>query len=339
MVVNTADRAATKTITVTINGTGSAPAGIPLVLTVPAASYPSTDIFAADKLAVFNMLNDDRARCGFGKVAQASKLDQAAQLHSDYIARTKLGNDHLQQVGLPGFTGVTPGNRIEAIGYGFSFATEIMHQGDWGSIFGSGINVNNRPVNEFKATNLLKDHYSSIYHLSGAMSRNTEVGIGISTYRNTMGTLNTKIQVIDFATPSQLNQAGQQMGENDIATFPCQGTTGVIPSFIGEAPDPFPLVDLEASPYGQPVYLRAVIGNTLQITSGSIRLRNGSAVQTLIFDAKNDPNKKVTANEGFLVPTQRLADNSTYDVVINGTNNGVTFVKSFSFTTGTERSE
>jgi hypothetical protein len=214
-----------------------------------------------------------------------------------------------------------------------------MHQGDWGSIFGSGINVNNRPVNEFKATNLLKDHYSSIYHLSGAMSRNTEVGIGISTYKNTAGTYNTKIQVIDFATPSQLNQAGQQMAENEIATFPCQGTTGVIPSFIGEAPNPFPLVDLIASPYGQPIYLRSAIGNTLQIISGSIRLRNGSAVQTLIFDTKNDPNKKVTTNEGFLVPTQRLADNSTYDVVINGTNNGVVFVKSFSITTGTESSE
>jgi VCBS repeat-containing protein len=147
LVINSADKAATITITITIEGNSPKTDGIAPVQNVPAPSYASTDRYAADKVAVFEMLNADRARCGFGKVAQSPKLDTAAQAHSDYLALNKsTTNRHNETSSLPGYTGYGPGDRITKTGYDWLFATEILHQADWGSIFSTGININNRPM-------------------------------------------------------------------------------------------------------------------------------------------------------------------------------------------------
>ncbi|WP_228768052.1 VCBS domain-containing protein [Limnohabitans sp. DM1] len=107
LTVTSSDGTATQDIKVTINGssTGGSGGGTALVTSVPAPVYPSTDPYAAEKVAVFNRLNDDRALCGFGRMTQNALLDKAAQAHADYLAINKLENSHYETLGTPGYVG------------------------------------------------------------------------------------------------------------------------------------------------------------------------------------------------------------------------------------------
>ena len=131
LMVTSSDGTATQDIRITVNGSssGGMGGGIALITSVPAPVYASSDPFATEKIAVFNRLNDDRARCGFGKVAQNVLLDKAAQAHADYIANNKLAPTHFQTQGKQGFTGVDPADRLTVFGYNDRwFSNEIVSQ-------------------------------------------------------------------------------------------------------------------------------------------------------------------------------------------------------------------
>jgi hypothetical protein len=134
---------------------------------------------------------------------------------------------------------------------------------------------------------------------------------------------------------------------DSLATYPCAGITSAVPLFGPENPDPFPNVDRTVTPYGQPIYLLSSSGTTITLTNGTITRKGGAGVPVTVLTKDNDPIKRLTSNQVFLVPTERLADNSTYDVVLSGTNTGMVsvsnptgfFSRTFSFTTGTFTSE
>ena len=175
-----------------------------------------------------------------------------------------------------------------------------------------------------------------------------DVGIGVSKFsQNDSGSDFAKTLNIDFGIPKSISILGQQMAQSSLATYPCEGISGVNPVFGSEDPNPFPSVNIDVTPYGQPVYLMSANGTALTLNSGSIKLRGGSEVPATNLNKDNDPNRRLASNQVFLVPTQRLADNSTYDVVLTGTNTGMVsttnptgyFSRTFSFTTGTFTSE
>lgn len=346
------DGSATQIIAITITGSasGGSTGSIPLVTSVPAPVYPTNDPYASEKVAVFNRLNDDRARCGFGKVAQNTKLDQAAQAHADYLALNKLQNGHTELENSPGFTGKTAGERMTHANYSYSAANEILTD----QLFGLFFQGTEYSTFELPSTNTLKDLYASIYHLSGAFSSSTEVGIGVSVHANS-AIAHVKTVEILLSTPANLSSNGQQIEKTEIATFPCEGISGLMPKFGPEMPNPFPNVDLGANPYGHPVYLLARNGNSLTLKSGSMQTTDGAIIPTIIFSNDNDPQCSINGNplvcvknnQSFLVPTTRLQDNTTYKVHLEGTNSGLispsnatgSFVRDFSFTTGTFTSE
>jgi len=140
---------------------------------------------------------------------------------------------------------------------------------------------------------------------------------------------------------------GQQLPADALVTYPCAGVTFVVPVFRAESPDPFPGVDRILSPYGHPIYLLTSSGTTLTLVGGSVTLRGGAGIPVTVLNKGNDPHNRLLSNQVFLVPTQRLADNSTYDVALEGTNSGLVsstnptgyFSRNFSFTTGIFASE
>jgi hypothetical protein len=79
------------------------------------------------------------------------------------------------------------------------------------------------------------------------------------------------------------------------------------------------------------------------MTAGVIQAVGGAPVPTRWLTSANDQHGRLQPNQVFLVPTQRLADNTSYSVTLTGTNTGeVTagnptgaFTKTFTFTTGT----
>ena len=82
-----------------------------LVSAVPAASYAPW----SEAQQAFALLNEERQRCGFGLLAQSAQLDAAAKAHADWqILNNQLS--HREVPGTPGFTGVTPLDRVSAAG-------------------------------------------------------------------------------------------------------------------------------------------------------------------------------------------------------------------------------
>jgi hypothetical protein len=128
------------------------------------------------------------------------------------------------------------------------------------------------------------------------------------------------------------------MGANVVASYPCAGSTNIPPSFTpaNESPNPFPSYT-SSQKVGPPIYVKVDAGQTLALTSYSIRLKNGATLPTVLIDHAYDQNiaKEVGTNESFVVPNVALTPNSTYQVSLNGTINGIAFPpRNFEFSTG-----
>ena len=329
----------------TNQGTGSpapAPSSDTLVTVVPAPSYEGGTA-PQEKIDVFNTLNADRARCGFGKLAQSPSLDVAAQSHANYVALHP-GATHSETEGLAGFTGATPAARVSAAGYSAMDVAESFGSSVYGTFFTAPSVVVPYSPSPVSAVNTLRILYSSVYHMASLMRPQKEVGLGIAVRDNSTvaDTAYVKTLVVETATP--VGGAHQEIAGDAVVTFPCDGTNNVNPYFLGEQPDPFPGVNRDLTPYGQPIYLRSAPGTTLRVASVVIA-RSGSllSVPVAVLTSNNDVNHMLEDNQVFVVPTVNLEDNSTYTVNISGTNTGLVsvanptgaFSKAFSFRTAT----
>jgi len=325
------------------NGSGGT-AGADLVVQVDPANYSGS--YASEKTAVFNLLNAYRSQCGFGKLAQNSLLDQAAQNHAAY---SRVGQDgHSETSGVAGFTGSTPEARITSVGYSWSSVGEILTVLVWGPGVSGNTTNDLVSVAELSATAHLKSLLNAPYHMTSAMSMNRDVGIGIHN-ADSGGEPSIAVKPLNINLATRQGALQQKISATTVNTFPCEGTTGVDPLFAGESPDPFPDVNRNVTPYGQPVYVMTDVGSsvTLDGVRSSITPRGGTALPTRLLTQSNDPNALLTSNEVFIVPTTRLTDNTTYDVVLHGTlstlvsnaNPTGSWSRSFTFQTGVFRGE
>ena len=98
----------------------------PLVTAIAPSSYAE----GSAERAVFEALNEARAKGNFGLLAQDARLDDAAARHAAYMARNLGGAiSHRQQAERPGFSGETPIDRIHAAGYETSVSFEAISSG------------------------------------------------------------------------------------------------------------------------------------------------------------------------------------------------------------------
>ncbi len=83
-----------------------------------------------------------------------------------------------------------------------------------------------------------------------------------------------------------------------------------------------------------PIYVQ-VPGGVIDITSATIRKVGGGTIPIIVQTAKmsNQPGY-IRDNEALLIPDAKLAANTVYEVAINGTYNGTSFAKAFTFTVG-----
>lgn len=344
----------TKTST-TSQAAANALCPIGVVTTVSAPTYKD------EKLAALNQLNADRAQCGFGKLQQNAKLDVAAQGHADWIAANpQIGASHVQDpsTGKGIVTGNQPQDRFQNAGYlptpwvnaiGSYSIGEVIGVPSWGTALSCQYCTNNIDFGntELSARNGVRSLYAMIYHLAGILAGERDVGFGvsISNLSGTYGSLLIKNVVVDFGTAA--GWVRQSIAKDEVLNFPCQGSS-TSPVFGGEDPRPFPARG--SKDYGQPVYVVGAEGTTVTINaeSSSIIPAGGVAVATTIFNSAVDPlavsdSRRVKSNQVFLVPTDRLLDNTTYTVVINGTNTGMvstanptgSFYRTFTFSTVT----
>lgn len=287
----------------------TAPVAANLVTTVTAASY------AGEFASAYNLLNAERGRCGLGLLAQNASLDAAAMSHANYSYTTG-DTAHTETAGQPGFTGVTVFDRAKAKGYpgSQSSVSEVASVGS--------------------AAIAIRGLLTAPYHLNALTRGYRDIGVGYQTSAS---------PVLNFVVDLGFNSSvGEQLfSAADVATYPCEGTTGVNKQLRGETPNPIPGRDLVTTPIGTPIAVRVRPGNVLAITnSGMVNLANGIQVPMRApIVASNDPNKVngvsyFLPNEGYVAPDVPLDANTKYQVTIVGTNNSAPFSRTFTFTTG-----
>lgn len=323
------------------------PVGV--VTSVTAPTY--TD----EKLAVFNQWNADRAACGFGKVQQNSKLDVAAQGHADWLgSNPQVATTHVQtRTGLGVFTGAQLGDRLIGASYLNTGGTNVVSWAEdiavpaWGTAVSCSACSNHASFgnSELSAVNGVRQLYATIYHLYGVLQGDRDGGIGVAIGNRSFNSDTYYVKNVVLDTGTITGWVRQSIPSESLLTFPCQSTT-TTPVFGNEGPEPFPGRGL--TEYGQPIYVQGAPGTTvtLNLASSSIAPVGGTAVPTTIFNTAVDPlpstdGRRVKSNQVFLVPTQRLLDNTTYSVVLTGTSTGMVgsanptgaFTKTFTFNT------
>ncbi len=295
--------------------------------------------YAADsaELAAWNYLQQSRVQCGFGSLVQNPQLDAAALAHARYLTSSSVAGSvsvtgHEEIKGVAGtFTGAMPWDRAQTQGYGAEVA-EILDAETWSYSAASPMVL---PTLAQRGVKSMQHLINTVYHLSAAMYQGGEVGFaaslqsidsaGIRRDEYRFGSLN------GFHKPD----ATVQLGTGSLATFPCEGSTGVATTFIPaeERPNPLPDMNLVSQKVGSPIYLKVDAGQTLVLQTGTVS-KAGVAVGTRVLTKANDPAQKIGAHEVFVIPAVALDANSVYQINLAGTVDGKPFSRTFNMTTG-----
>jgi hypothetical protein len=299
------------------------PAASTIVSTVAATTYAAL----SEEQAVYNRLNTERVACGFGSLSQNANLDTAAKNHSDWML---LNNtlSHAEVAGTTGFTGLNSVARDTAAGFTSLDGNEDIFalSGGTGLLAGFG---------DVSARSLL----SAPYHLFASLSACMGISVqSISSVGLPVGLGVNLATTIDFAVP----QGGtyQLQDATSVLTYPCQGTAGANYRLTNESPSPVPGRNLVTNPLGSVVFVMLRQGQVLTITSASMtNLATGIpvALRPPVTGA-NDPANYLGLfgnYMGYIIPDAPVAQNTAYQVTLAGTNNGVAFSRTFTFTTGT----
>jgi uncharacterized protein YkwD len=299
---------------------------------VAAAPYPA----GSDRLEVFNLLNKERARCGFGMLNHNAILDKAAENHLEYTRLNISSNggfSHRQVLGSPGFTGISPSDRAIPLGYGNarSFVGESA-----ASANAINAGVNNRGM----AADALKWLLNAPYHALDLMNNYQDVGMGyglVSEVPYPSGSILNRAYLI--ANPGRVDYSSseQNLAADTVRTYPCQGSTDIKRILTGEIPNPVSPRNLATNPIGSSIVIHVKNGNTLLITGASMtNVATGAPIALLPALTKaNDPNPGYLQSDSAIIMADKPLEAMTdYKVTISGTNNGVAFQRVFQFQTG-----
>jgi uncharacterized protein YkwD len=301
----------------------SADARVPALV---ASSYAA----GSEELAAFNLLNAERARCGFGTLAQSAQLDAAATGHADYQSLNNLFTHVQDPVAYPsGFTGEVPSDRVAAAGYPGAgvVADEIVRF--VGATRKDGL-----------GTRGVRDLLSAPYHLRGLMGGYRDVGVSVRSSAD-VGSSAGGLVYLQINAAYKDGAGPQSLAAGEVSTYPCEGTTGVNRQLRNETPNPVPGRDLAVNPLGAVVYVAVREGNTLRIRSAVMtEVQTGRPVTLRPpVTAGNDPHGPCQEgcfepHQGYLAADAPLLANAPYQVVLNGSSNGVAFNRVFTFVTG-----
>ena len=296
---------------------------------IVAAAPPSSYAAGSEELAAFNLLNFERGRCGFGQLTQNTPLDAAAKAHADYQVLNNVLTHVENRTTTPrGFTGINPIDRVLAQGYtGVGGVTDEI-VGLYGTTTKTGAGASG-----------VRGLLSAPYHLRGLVGGYRDVGLSVRSSTD-LGT-NTPTVILQLNAAYKAATGPQLPGSGDVNTYPCEGTTGVNRQLANESPNPIPGRDLAVNPLGAVVYVGLREGNVLRINNVAMtQVSNGRSITLRApITSANDPYSPCL--EGCFKPHQAyvaadapLQANSAFQVIINGTNNGAAFSRSFTFNTG-----
>jgi uncharacterized protein YkwD len=254
-----------------------------------------------------NWIGYRREQAGVPAVTQNSRLDTAAQGHSDWQRRNNKVS-HEQAPGTPGFTGVTMRDRLAAAGYTFS--------GDfaYGEVIAATSNRN--------GFEMVDELMTAIFHRFVILEPLfKEIGTGAAT---------TSANYTYF-TANFTSNNGFGPGVTSIVTWPFSGQVGVTRNFFSdtEAPDPVP----NANEVGYPISVHANITSILTVQTFTVRPHGGAVLPVVLLSKATDSRPETPTSAAAIIPLRPLAAKTTYDVSFTGTLNGTAVSRTWSFTT------
>jgi len=314
----------------------------PSTVSIPASSYPA----GSAELGGYTVLQQARVLCGFGALKQDTRLDAAARNHALYLTSISIASgtselSHYEDITTNSYyTGFYPWDRTVVTGYGDQVA-EILEATAWDY---DTRNPPAFPALAQRGADSMRSLLNTVYHLSGAMYEGVDVGFGVDLQTVTTGTT-TRREEYRFGSLNGFQASTVTLGRGNMVTYPCQGSTAIPPAFVpaNESPNPFPSMTSSSQTVGPPIYLKvdaevdAVqhVQQVLSVTSSNVS-QGGVSVPTTVLTAANDPHKYLGANEVFVIPSNALNPNTTYQVTLAGTINGTPFNRSFAMSTGPE---
>jgi len=326
-------------------GGGGSSSPAPSSSSTTSANLPSVSVviaaatYAANsaELGGWTTLQQARVLCGFGALRQNARLDAAAQAHARYLTSISLAAggailSHYETVNTdPFFTGYAPADRAQRQGYGTQVA-EILASTVWTYDVRSPPAL---PSLEQRGSASMLGLLNTVYHLMGAMFDGADVGFGADIQTASDGT--NRRQEYRFGSLNGYQGESQRvkLGTGNLATYPCEGSSNIPSTFIpaNESPNPFPALTSASQTMGPPIYLKVDAGQVLTLTSGSLSAGSVSVPTTMLTQA-NDPQRKLQANEVFLVPNSALSANTSYQINLSGSIDGKVFSRSFTMSTG-----
>lgn len=284
---------------------------------------PAPAASGSEELAAFALLNKERTQCGFGELTRNDALDTAARGHANWLLLNNY-TGHDQVEGTPGFTGIEVFARANGAGY----------HGVWVEDENASMRrTNTIGFGEAGVRGLL----SAPYHLQGLVAGYHDIGISVMG-SDEAGTT-TKFYpraVLQIDVGYQPSVDMQAPPSGTVLSYPCDGSSGTFTQLPTETPNPVPGRNLAVAPVGHPIMVFGDAGKVLTISSALVQETvTGNTVSLLSpVTGSDDPNHFLKPNQGFVLPDAPLKLNTQYRVTVVGTNDGASFTKTFTFTTG-----
>lgn len=283
--------------------TGSTNTPITVYAGITAVVAPtSTGDAVSDAL---NWTNYVRTSIGLEPFKRNSLLEKAAVAHSNYISlnNSYMSEGHNETAGKPGFTGVTPSDRVQAAGYP-GYASENM-SGSAVATYGA-----------YYTQSLI----DAPYHRQAQLGSGMEVGVGL-----TKDSAGVNSFVMDFGGVNNSGPSADQL-----VAYPAAGQTSVpLDWFVNEIPSPAP--DLPGQRVGYPISISSPSKN-LTVTNFTLADDKGVTVASRLLTTRTDSNQSL-GNYAFIMPLAALAGNMKYTAHATGNVGSKQFDVSWSFTT------
>ncbi|MDD2271363.1 MAG: CAP domain-containing protein [Desulfuromonadaceae bacterium] len=254
-----------------------------------------------------NWINYRRAQIGLPILTPNSQLGSAAQGHSNYL-KTNNTITLYQTTGNPGFTGVTPLNRLAAVGYVF---------GDADYAYGE-LNFKSSSTGFRIAEELITSIYTRFVIFEPCFK---EIGTGSSSTSNGDNYFTSDL--------TANNGYGGGIGTGRIVTWPYSGQTGVPVNFFSDSGTPDPVPNMNE--VGYPISVHADINVRLNVFSFTVCPRGGAALAARLLSTAT--NQETPQSAAAIIPLAPLKSVTTYDVTFAGTTDGSSIMRSWSFTT------
>ncbi len=263
----------------------------------------------------FDRMNLRRTQIGLSPLKRSAILDRSATAHARYITHNhSLGSEgHNENSKRPGFTGITPTQRMVAAGYSGNSTSE-------------NIALTSYPEGSLSTDDLI----DAPYHRQSQFGAYLEAGVAMSAQPAPSNSVNAEqyIYVINFGantSPRGKNQRTQPF------VYPADGQQDVPADWIAnESPNPVP--DMIGQRVGYPISFSADPSDSLIINSFNLRDANDSRIAGRLITTDTQ-NGKPLDDYAFWIPLLPLAYGTSFQAHLEGTLNGTAFNKDWHFTT------